>query len=94
MTADNDIWAVVPVKDTAAAKTRLAPALQPDLRRALFLAMLAALPAASSSPPTRPQSSSPAAMAPNACKMVPMPAIPARLPPRRGVSPSKGGQAC
>ena len=36
----NSIWAVVPVKDTAGAKTRLAPALPPDLRPAFFLAML------------------------------------------------------
>src|SRR5579862_1073905 len=35
-----DIWAVVPVKNTAAAKTRLAPALPPHLRPAFFLAML------------------------------------------------------
>jgi 2-phospho-L-lactate guanylyltransferase len=34
------IWAVVPVKDTAAAKTRLAPALPAELRQALALAML------------------------------------------------------
>jgi len=34
------IWAVVPVKDTAAAKSRLAPALPPLLRQALALAML------------------------------------------------------
>jgi 2-phospho-L-lactate guanylyltransferase len=36
----NSIWAVVPVKDTAGAKTRLAPALPPHLRPAFFLAML------------------------------------------------------
>ncbi|MGD9615588.1 MAG: 2-phospho-L-lactate guanylyltransferase [Alphaproteobacteria bacterium] len=35
-----DIWAVVPVKDTAAAKTRLAPALPAELRQGLALAML------------------------------------------------------
>ena len=40
MSEANGIWAVVPVKDTAAAKTRLASALPPPLRRALFLAML------------------------------------------------------
>lgn len=34
------IWAVVPVKDTVAAKTRLAAAVPPYLRPALFLAML------------------------------------------------------
>jgi 2-phospho-L-lactate guanylyltransferase len=34
------IWAVVPVKDTAAAKQRLAPALPPEFRQALALAML------------------------------------------------------
>ena len=39
-TAVPDIWAVVPVKDTAAAKTRLAPALPAGLRQALALAML------------------------------------------------------
>lgn len=40
MTMGDDIWAVVPVKDTAAAKQRLAPALPQDLRQALALAML------------------------------------------------------
>jgi 2-phospho-L-lactate/phosphoenolpyruvate guanylyltransferase len=35
-----DIWAVVPVKDTAAAKQRLAPALPSHLRQELALAML------------------------------------------------------
>jgi len=35
-----DLWAVVPVKETAAAKERLAPLLQPAMRRALALAML------------------------------------------------------
>jgi len=40
MSKPNDIWAVVPVKDTAAAKTRLAPSLPPHLRGAFFLAML------------------------------------------------------
>jgi 2-phospho-L-lactate guanylyltransferase len=35
-----DIWAVVPVKDTAAAKQRLAPAISADLRQGLALAML------------------------------------------------------
>ena len=34
------IWAVVPVKDTAAAKQRLTPALRPAQRRELALAML------------------------------------------------------
>jgi 2-phospho-L-lactate guanylyltransferase len=34
------IWAVVPVKDTSAAKQRLAPVLAPHLRQALALAML------------------------------------------------------
>jgi 2-phospho-L-lactate/phosphoenolpyruvate guanylyltransferase len=34
------IWVVVPVKDTAAAKQRLVPALPPRLRQALALAML------------------------------------------------------
>jgi 2-phospho-L-lactate guanylyltransferase len=34
------IWLVVPVKDTSAAKQRLAPALPPPLRQALALAML------------------------------------------------------
>ena len=34
------IWAVVPVKDTAAAKQRLAPAVPPALRQQLMLAML------------------------------------------------------
>jgi 2-phospho-L-lactate/phosphoenolpyruvate guanylyltransferase len=40
MTGAGDIWAVVPVKDTAVAKTRLAPALPSELRQALALAML------------------------------------------------------
>ncbi|MGE5268237.1 MAG: 2-phospho-L-lactate guanylyltransferase [Thiohalocapsa sp.] len=34
------IWAVIPVKDTLHAKTRLAPALPPALRQELALAML------------------------------------------------------
>jgi 2-phospho-L-lactate guanylyltransferase len=34
------IWAVVPVKDTALAKQRLAPAVPPALRQSLMLAML------------------------------------------------------
>jgi 2-phospho-L-lactate guanylyltransferase len=38
--AAEEIWAVVPVKDTAAAKQRLAPALPAHLRQALALAML------------------------------------------------------
>ena len=37
---DSGIWAVIPVKDTAAAKQRLTPALPPQLRRELALAML------------------------------------------------------
>jgi 2-phospho-L-lactate guanylyltransferase len=40
MSTTNGIWAVVPVKDTAAAKQRLAAALPQHLRRAFFLAML------------------------------------------------------
>ncbi len=40
MSGAQAIWAVVPVKDTAAAKQRLAPALPPALRQALALAML------------------------------------------------------
>jgi 2-phospho-L-lactate guanylyltransferase len=40
MSAPKGIWAVVPVKDTAAAKLRLAPVLPAHLRRALALAML------------------------------------------------------
>jgi 2-phospho-L-lactate guanylyltransferase len=36
----NGIWAVVPVKDTASAKQRLAVAVPPTLRRGLALAML------------------------------------------------------
>src|SRR5262245_12567610 len=39
--SDSDIWAVVPVKDTAAAKQRLDAALPQHLRRELALAMLA-----------------------------------------------------
>ena len=40
MSGSNGIWVVVPVKDTSAAKQRLASVLPPDLRRALALAML------------------------------------------------------
>jgi 2-phospho-L-lactate guanylyltransferase len=40
VSAAGEIWAVVPVKDTAIAKQRLAPALPPHLRQALALAML------------------------------------------------------
>jgi len=40
MSAAEEIWAVVPVKDTAIAKQRLAPALPPPMRQALALAML------------------------------------------------------
>ena len=40
MSTAGDLWAVVPVKDTLAAKQRLAPALLPHLRQALALAML------------------------------------------------------
>jgi 2-phospho-L-lactate/phosphoenolpyruvate guanylyltransferase len=35
-----DLWAVVPVKERASAKERLAPMLRPDIRQALALAML------------------------------------------------------
>ena len=40
MPNEKDIWAVVPVKDTAAAKQRLAPALAAGLRKEFALAML------------------------------------------------------
>ena len=40
MTSAKGIWAVVPVKDTAAAKQRLASAVPPALRQELMLAML------------------------------------------------------
>jgi 2-phospho-L-lactate guanylyltransferase len=40
MTGSKDIWAVVPVKDTAAAKQRLAAAVPASLRQGLALAML------------------------------------------------------
>jgi 2-phospho-L-lactate guanylyltransferase len=40
MSAAPDIWAVVPVKNTAAAKQRLASVVPPGLRRGLALAML------------------------------------------------------
>jgi 2-phospho-L-lactate guanylyltransferase len=40
MTLSEEIWAVVPVKDTAMAKQRLAPALPGNLRQELALAML------------------------------------------------------
>jgi 2-phospho-L-lactate guanylyltransferase len=35
-----DLWAVVPVKERASAKERLAPILRPEVRQALALAML------------------------------------------------------
>lgn len=40
MNSPAGIWAVVPVKETSAAKQRLAPVLPPPLRQALALAML------------------------------------------------------
>jgi 2-phospho-L-lactate guanylyltransferase len=40
MSMASGIWAVVPVKDTALAKQRLAAAVPPPLRQALMLAML------------------------------------------------------
>src|SRR5437763_3142053 len=40
MSSAKGIWAVVPVKDTSAAKQRLAAAAAPQLRQALMLAML------------------------------------------------------
>lgn len=40
MSATSDIWAVVPVKDTADAKQRLGDAIAPPLRRRLALAMV------------------------------------------------------
>lgn len=40
MNGPGEIWAVVPVKDTASAKQRLAPAVPAALRQALALAML------------------------------------------------------
>jgi 2-phospho-L-lactate guanylyltransferase len=40
MSAPNDIWVVVPVKETASAKQRLATVLSPELRQSLALAML------------------------------------------------------
>ena len=40
MSSAKDIWAVVPVKDTSAAKQRLASAVPPALRQELMLAML------------------------------------------------------
>src|SRR5207237_8774831 len=40
MSRAKDIWAVVPVKDTSAAKQRLASAVPPALRQELMLAML------------------------------------------------------
>lgn len=40
MSAPGDVWAVIPVKETAGAKQRLAPVLSPTLRQALALAML------------------------------------------------------
>jgi 2-phospho-L-lactate guanylyltransferase len=35
-----DLWAVVPIKERASAKERLAPMLRPEMRQALTLAML------------------------------------------------------
>src|SRR5947207_43654 len=40
MSSANGIWAVVPVKDTTAAKQRLASAVPPELRQQLMLVML------------------------------------------------------
>jgi 2-phospho-L-lactate guanylyltransferase len=40
MSGAEKIWVIVPVKDTSAAKQRLAPVLPPHLRQALALAML------------------------------------------------------
>src|SRR5438067_13525442 len=40
MSNTKGIWAVVPVKDTSAAKQRLAGAVPPSLRQQLMLAML------------------------------------------------------
>ena len=40
MSSAKDIWAVVPVKDTSAAKQRLAAAVPPAFRQELMLAML------------------------------------------------------
>jgi 2-phospho-L-lactate guanylyltransferase len=40
MSDPREVWAVIPVKETANAKQRLAPALSQPLRRALALAML------------------------------------------------------
>ena len=46
-----DIWLVVPVKDTSAAKQRLAAAVPPQLRQALALAMLEDVLAAAAAAP-------------------------------------------
>ena len=51
MSAAAPIWAVVPVKETNAAKQRLAAVLPPALRRALALAMLEAVLAALAATP-------------------------------------------
>src|SRR4051812_38922116 len=40
MSTPNDIWAVVPVKETAGAKQRLTSALSPSARQSLALTML------------------------------------------------------
>jgi 2-phospho-L-lactate guanylyltransferase len=40
LTSGNDIWAVVPIKETTAAKQRLAGVVPPHLRQGLALAML------------------------------------------------------
>lgn len=52
MAAADDIWAVVPVKDTGSAKQRLTLALPPELRQALALAMLEDVLAALAETPT------------------------------------------
>jgi 2-phospho-L-lactate/phosphoenolpyruvate guanylyltransferase len=46
-----DLWAVVPIKERASAKERLAPLLRPEARLALALAMLADVLAAVTSAP-------------------------------------------
>ena len=96
MTGAVDIWAVVPVKDTAGAKTAARAGAARDLRQGLALAMLEDVLAALAetrglaglcwSRSTRPRAISPRATARAVSRMARATAIPARSRRRRGVS--------